>query len=175
MSNDAKRGPVGTVLHAIGRTIAVIVVFVWTILDEALFPLFRPLVRWLSGFRIFHAIGDLLGRLPPYVVLVCLAVPFVLIEPLKIVALYWIATGLVIRGGALMVFSYVLSIFTLDRIYHAGRGQLMQIGWFARLMSWLVGLRDAAFGWVKATAAWQAGRRLVLAARAWVIGLFRRA
>jgi len=94
-------------------------------------------------------------------------VPFVLIEPLKIVALYWIATGLFIRGVLLLIVSYILSIFTLDRIYHAGHDQLMKIGWFARLMGWVTGLRDWAFGWVKRTAAWQAAARLARSVRDW--------
>jgi hypothetical protein len=171
--NETSGGPLNAALHFVGRVVAAVVVVVWTLLDELLFPLFRPLVRWLSSLRLFEMIGDWLGRLPPYVVLVCLAVPFILIEPLKLVALYWLASGLVIRGIVLMVFSYVLSILTLDRIYHAGHAQLMKIGWFARLMGWVIGLRDGVFGWVKATAAWQAARRMVLAARTWVVRLFR--
>jgi hypothetical protein len=159
--------PAIAALRFIARLIATIVVVVWAVLDELLFQPLRPLVRWLSGLRLFEAIGALIGRIPPYGVLVLLAVPFVLIEPLKIVALYWIATGLFIRGVLLMIFSYVLSIFTLDRIYHSGKAQLAKIGWFARLMAWVVGLRDWAFGWVKATAAWQAAARIARSARDW--------
>lgn len=171
--SETPRGPLNAVLHLVGRAIATVVVVVWTLLDELLFPLFRPLIRWLSGLRLFEMIGDLLGRLPPYVVLICLAVPFILIEPLKLLALYWMASGLVIRGTLLLIFSHILSILTLDRIYHAGHAQLMKIGWFARLMGWVIGLRDGVFGWVKATTAWQAARRMVLAARTFVVRLFR--
>ena len=171
MPNEHPRPPLIQALRLIGRTIALVVVVIWTILDELLFPLFRPLVRWLSGLRIFETIGALIGRSPPYLVLLMLAVPFVLIEPLKVFALYWIAVGHVVQGTVLLVFSHVLSIFTLDRIYHTGKSQLARIGWFARLMGWLVGLRDWAFGWVKATPAWQAAVRMVRSVRDWFLGL----
>jgi len=159
--------PAVQVLRIVARAVATVIVVVWAIFDELLFPLFRPLLRWLSRLRFFETIGSLIERTPPYGVLVLLAVPFVLIEPLKVVALVWIATGLIVRGVLLLVFSYVLSIFTLDRIYHTGHAQLMKIGWFARLMGWVMGLRDWAFGWVRATAAWRWAAGIGTGVRAW--------
>ena len=160
--------PLVQVLRAIGRVIATVLVAIWVALDELLFPLVRPLIAWLGRLPVFAQVGALIGRLPPYVVLVLLAVPFVLIEPVKIFALYLIATGLPIRGIVLLAFAHLLSILTLDRIYHAGRGQLMKIAWFARLMAWLVRLRDRAFGWVKASAAWRWAATNIAGLRAWV-------
>jgi hypothetical protein len=169
-----ERNPAIAVLRIIGRVIAVILVVLWAILEAVLFPLFRPLLRWLSGLRLFEAIGALIQRTPPYGVLVMLAVPFFALEPLKVFALYWLALGHVIQGGVLVVFAHVLSIFTLDRIYHAGHDQLMQIGWFKRLMTWIVGIRDWAFGFVKRTPTWQALARWGNEARTWFRTLVRR-
>ncbi|MEP7241674.1 MAG: hypothetical protein ABI697_12380 [Devosia sp.] len=154
-------------LRAIGRVVATIVVLVWAALDELIFPFVRPLIGWLGRLRLFEQIGALIARLPPYAVLVVLLVPFVLVEPLKVLALYWIATGLFVRGIVLLVVSYLLSIFTLDRIYHVGRGQLMKIAWFARLMGWIGGLRDRALTWIKSTPAWQSATRLARGVRDW--------
>jgi hypothetical protein len=167
--------PVAHVLRLVGRGIALVLVVLWAILDTVLFPLFRPLIGWLSGLRLFETIGALIGRTPPYLVLLMLAVPFVVLEPLKVFALYWIAVGHVIQGTILLIFAHALSILTLDRIYHAGKGQLDKIGWFARLMGWVVGLRDWAFGWVKHTAAWQAAARMGSDVRNWFRNLVRSA
>lgn len=174
-SEESGRGPVYGVLRVIGRAVATVLVVVWAILDELLFPLFRPLIAALSRLRIFETLAVLIARTPPYGVLVLLAVPFVVIEPLKVVALYWIATGWFVRGVLLLIGSYVLSIFTVDRIYHTGRGQLMKIGWFARLMTWIGGLRDRAYAWVRTTAAWQWAARMAAEIRGWVRGLFQTA
>jgi hypothetical protein len=69
----------------------------------------------------------------------------------------------------------VVSLFTLDRIFHTGKGQLYKIGWFARLMTWLVGLRDWAFGWVKRTAAWTSLAGTARGVRDWFRTLLRSA
>ena len=170
MSNS---NPATEVLRIIGRSIALVLVVLWAILDTLLFPLFRPLINWLASLKLFEAIGGLIGRSPPYLVLVMLAVPFVVLEPLKVFALYWFALGHLIQGGILLIVAHGLSILTLDRIYHAGKGQLDKIGWFARLMGWVVGLRDWAFGWVKQTTAWQAAARMGSDVRNWFRNLVR--
>ena len=170
---NTERNPAMAAIRIIGRSIALVVVVLWAILDTLLFPLFRPLIGWLSSLRLFETVGGLIGRSPPYLVLLMLAVPFVVLEPLKVFALYWIAVGHVIQGTILLIFAHALSILTLDRIYHAGKGQLDKIGWFARLMGWVVGLRDWAFGWVKHTAAWQSAANMLAATRLWFRNLVR--
>ena len=161
--------------RAVGRFVIGIFVVGYAILDAVLSPIFGPLIRFLSGLRLFEAVGALLLRLPPYVVLLILAVPFVVLEPLKVFALYWFALGHLIQGGVLLIVAHGLSILTLERLYHAGRPQLMKIGWFARLMGWLGGLRDAALSIARSTGAWQWAARRIRDSRAWVRGLIRAA
>ena len=161
------RGPAMGVLRAIGRFVVGIFVVGYAILDTLLFPLFRPLIRYLSGLRLFEAIGALLVKLPPYVVLLILAVPFAVLEPLKVFALYWFALGHLIQGGILLIVAHGLSILTLERLYHAGKPQLMKIGWFARVMGWLGALRDTALNFAKSTAAWKWAAETASSVRAW--------
>jgi hypothetical protein len=163
--------PLTAVLRLIWRAIATAIIVVWLAFEVLFFPLVRPIIRWLSHLALFETLGSLIGRLPPYAVLALLAIPFVLVEPLKAIGLYWMATGLVFRGLALFIFSHVMSLLTLDRIYHAGHGPLMRIAWFARLMDWLVRLRDRAFGAVRATPAWRWSAGVAGAVRAWARSL----
>jgi hypothetical protein len=167
------RSPAYRVARVVGRFLVGIVVVGYSILDTVLFPLFRPLIRWLSGLRLFAAIGALIGRLPPYVVLLILAVPFVVLEPLKVFALYWFALGHLIQGGVLLIVAHGLSILTLERLYHAGKRQLMQIGWFARIMGGLGALRDQALEIARSTTAWQWSARVASDLRAWFRGLIQ--
>jgi hypothetical protein len=67
----------------------------------------------------------------------------------------------------------VLSLTICERIFHAGREPLMRIGWFRVTIRFVVGLRDAVFGWVKSTAIWRAAAGLARSVREWVVGLFR--
>ncbi len=161
------------ILRLAGRVVATAVVLVWLAFEFVLLPLVRPLIGWLSGLRLFERLGALIAGLPPYGVLVLLAIPFVLVEPLKAIGLYWMATGLVVRGLALFIFAHLVSLFTLDRIYHTGRAQLMRIGWFARLMGWVIALRDRALGWIRATAAWKWAAGAAARGRAWARNIVR--
>ena len=158
---------------AILRALAAVVLIVYALLDELLFPLLRPALAALGRLRLFQAIGAGIGLLPPYGALVALAVPFIIIEPVKIFALYWLASGHIWQGPILLVAAHVLSILVCDRIYHAGRDKLMRIGWFKALMTWLTALRDRSLSWVKATAVWKNGATILKAMRRTVAGWFR--
>jgi hypothetical protein len=127
---------------------------------DALFTLLLwPAIARLSRLKLLQQVGAAIGRLPPYAVLVLLAVPFIIIEPIKVFALYWIASGHLTQGPVLLVAAHVLSILICDRIYHAGHAKLMQIGWFKVLMDWLVGLRDRGLAWIRSSAIWIAVHR----------------
>lgn len=159
------------ILRAILRFFVTIAVVIYTILDELLFPLVRPLLRWLGDLKLFQRLGAWIQSLPPCVVLVLLAVPFILIEPAKVFAVYWTATGHVIQGAIILIVAQIVSLLTCERIFHVGHDKLMQIGWFKRLMAWLFGLRDKAIGWAKSTKIWQAAAEMIKSVRAWFSGL----
>jgi hypothetical protein len=162
-------------LRLLLRIVLSILLILWTLLDTLLSPVFRPLLRFLGSLRIFETLGAWLGRLPPYAALLALAVPYVIVEPAKVFALYWLGIGHVIQGGAMFVAAHVLSILVLDRVYHAAHAPLMRIGWFARLMGWLAGLRDLAMGWARSTAVWQTSARLARDVRATIASWLRTA
>lgn len=158
-------------LRAVGRFFVAVAVVGYTILDELLFPLFRPVIRWLTGLRPFQRLGEWLGRLPPYAALVALGVPFVIIEPAKVVALWWVGTGHVISGTIALLLAHALSLLVVERIFHAVYRPLMRIGWFARLLGWLFAIRDRAIAMVKSTAAWRAASMWARGLREWFRGV----
>lgn len=159
------------VIRAAARFVVTVAVVFYMLLDELLFPLFRPAIRWLGDLQLFQALGRLIRLLPPYAVLVLLAVPFIVIEPAKVFALYWGAVGHPIQGLILLIIAQIVSILTCDRIFHVGYEPLMRIGWFKRLMGWLIGLRDRALGWAKSTEIWKAAAGVTRSVRAWFRGL----
>lgn len=169
----AKQGALTRVIRAVARAVVTIAVVIYTLLDELLFPLFRPLIAWLSGLQLFQRLGHWLGRLPPYAALVALGVPFVIIEPLKVVAIWWAGTGHVITGTIGLLLAHALSLLVVERIFHAVYVPLMRIAWLARLLGWMFALRDRAIAWAKSTAAWHAAARWVRGVREWVRRVLR--
>lgn len=162
------KGPGMRVLRAIGRFVVAVAVVAYTLLDELLFPLFLPAIRWLSSLRLFQRIGDAIGRLPPYGALVLLAVPFAVIEPAKLAAVWVVASGRVVEGTVLLLFAQVLSLLICERIFHAAYKPLMRIGWFSATLGWLFALRDWAIAIARRTAVWRAAVATARRFRDWV-------
>jgi hypothetical protein len=138
------------VLSPLRLLIAVVVV-----LDELARPVYGPVVRWFSGLALIRRAEAAIAALPPYVVLLVLAVPLIGVEPLKILAVYWIGTGQVLPGLVLLAFAYAASFLVVERIYHAGHEKLMRIGWFAVIMGYIVMVRDRVIAWSRRTAIWR--------------------
>ncbi|WP_020179185.1 hypothetical protein [Methylopila sp. M107] len=131
------------------------VLLAYEALDAVFGPVVRPALAWLGSLRIFAAIGRAIAACPPYAVLAMLAVPFAIIEPLKVLALWWMASGHLVTGLFALAAAHLASIFICERIFHAGKAKLLTIGWFARGYGVVARVRDRALAWVKATAAWR--------------------
>lgn len=143
------------------------------LLDELLRPLYRPLIARFAALRLVARLEARIARLPPYGALLALALPFAIAEPLKLAALLLLAKGAFLPGLATLALAHLGSFLLVERVYHAGRAQLMTIGWFARCMAWLEGLRQSLVGRIKATALWRRARATALAVkervRGWVV------
>lgn len=142
------RGPFRT----IGHWLAQVIVGIWVVVDSILSPIFGPFMRWLSRLRVIQAIERGIAALPPYVILVLLAVPFGVEEVVKIYAFVLMGGGHFVSGFALYIACHVFAILVCERIFSAGKAQLMTIPWFARLFDWLNGYKERLVAWVKATA-----------------------
>lgn len=154
---EAERARAKRVIVAVGRVVVTAAVLLYHLLAALFAPVLRPVWRWLSSLRLFHLIGEWIGRQRPYAVLVLLAIPFVVIEPAKYVALIWGLLGHPVEGAILLIVAEVLSLLICERIFHAGYAPLMRIGWFGRLLSWLSALRDRALVWARSTTLWRSG------------------
>jgi hypothetical protein len=158
-----KRGPLTRGLLAVLR--AVIAVFV--ILDEFLRPVYRPLLRRLAELRIMRRLEEAVAALPPPLVLLALAIPFAIAEPLKLFGLLLFARGQFWAGLVVTAFAHLMSFVFVERIYHAGRDKLLSYRWFAWIMGQVVRVRDRVLGWVRATAAYDLAMQTRDALRQW--------
>lgn len=137
------------------------------LLDEIVRPLYRPLARRLASLRIVHRLERAVARLPRGLVLLALAVPFAIAEPLKLVGLVLMARGQFAAGLVVTAFAHLASFLVVERIYHAGREKLLSYPWFAWGMSWVIRLRNRALGWIRASAAYAFALRSRDAVRRW--------
>lgn len=150
---------------------AKVVVIVYVILDGVVTPVIQPLLRWVSRLRLVLRLQDIVAALPPYAILVLLTVPLAFAEPAKIYALVLMGEGHFTAGLATLALAYLVSLVIVERIYNAGRTKLATIGWFAKLMEWLIGNRDRFLAWARATRIWAYSVEIKTAARALIAKL----
>jgi hypothetical protein len=148
-----------------GRTAVRVLVGGAVIATEVVRPLYSPFSELIVRPAFSRSLLERVGRLPPYGILALLAVPFLGAEPLKIVGIYWMATGHPAAGTALLVVAYGTSLIVVERLYAAGRDSLRTIGWFEQTMCLLTAMRDGAMSRVSKTTAWQRSMQIALHAR----------
>ncbi|MGY2052875.1 hypothetical protein [Methylobacterium sp. JK268] len=124
---------------------------------ELVRPLYRPLTEALSRLALVRRLEAAIARMPRFAILALLAVPFLGVEPLKVLGVIWMAEGHLWRGLALLAGAYLVSFVLVERIYHAGRAKLLTIGWLAAAIGFVVRVREAVLAYARDTRAWQAG------------------
>jgi len=125
-----------------------VVVAVLILLDEVARPIYRPLARWLGSLRLVERIEARIAGLNRYVILVLLAVPFAVAEPLKVYGVLMLGEGHFVRGVVILALAYLASFLLIERIYHAGRDKLLSIRWFGWIMTQITTIRAALTTWV---------------------------
>jgi hypothetical protein len=121
------------------------------------YPRASDLIRYkaLKG-RKYIKITDATVRpfLQPYPSLALFAVPVVLLEPVKPVAAYLLATGSVSAGMTVLIAGELLKLVIIERLFKMCRLKLLKIPVFAwGYRHW----RDA-INWIVSMQAWQAAR-----------------
>jgi hypothetical protein len=126
----------------------------------------RRLAAWLADSWPLAWLNRRIAKLPPYAALVAMALPSMTIVPVKVLAVWLIAQGLVGWSVALLLLSKVVGTALLAHLFSLTQPALMRIGWFARgYAAWLAWKND----WLaraRATAVWLAAQRGVERARA---------
>jgi hypothetical protein len=84
-----------------------------------------------------------------------LVIPLVVLEPVKPVSAYLIASGHFIDGMLILAIGEVLKIMIVERIFHVGRDKLMTI----RAFAWIYNFASDWLAWVRALPPWQAVKR----------------
>lgn len=87
-----------------------------------------------------------LQKISPYLSLLLLLAPLLLVEPLKVVAMIVAGKGHWLTGTGILVAAYVASLLVIERLFRVLKPKLMMMGWFATLWSGFVGIRTRIVG-----------------------------
>jgi hypothetical protein len=73
-----------------------------------------------------------LQKMSPYLSLALLLVPLLLVEPLKLVAVFIAGKGHWLTGTGMLIGAYAVSLLFVERLFRMIKPKLMTLGWFAR-------------------------------------------
>jgi hypothetical protein len=159
------------ILKGIFKPLVVVVAAVYFVIDALILAALRPLLKRLLHLKLFRWIQRWIESLGPYSTLAVFLIPLILLEPIKPVGAYLIASGHFVSGSLALVLAEVLKILIVERVYQIGRPKLMTIKAFAwahdRVVGWLT--------WLQALPPWQAVRRRVRELVQWMKKLKRNA
>ena len=100
-------------------------------------PVLRSIENWAAG-------------LPPYGALALFGLPTLVLVPMKILAVYWLAGGQKLLGLGTIFAAKVVGTALVARIFQLTRGALLTIGWCRWVFEKICALREAAYGvWKK--------------------------
>lgn len=84
----------------------------------------------------------------PYLSLLVLLVPLMLVEPLKVAALFIAGKGHWITGTGVLIGAYATSLLFIERLFKVVKPKLLTLSWFAKVWRWFVAVRQKAFSLV---------------------------
>jgi hypothetical protein len=84
----------------------------------------------------------------PYLSFLVLLVPLLLVEPLKIVAVFIAGKGHLVPGTAILIGSYAASLLVIERLFRVVKPRLLTLPWFAKLWLWYKDVRTKALALV---------------------------
>jgi hypothetical protein len=104
----------------------------------------RFVVRMIPWTRFKQAFAALVDRLPAPLVLLIFLVPFLIVEPLLVVATVAIAMGYVLFGVIAWIVLKLLAVALIPAIFDLTQHRLMTMPWFARAYRKVIAFHDYA-------------------------------
>jgi len=130
----------------------------------------RRVFALIAKLPVIRQVEALLKRLPPRWAFVVLLLPSLLILPIKLAAVWFVARGHVVFGVGVIVAAKVGGTALLAWLFQLIQPALMQLAWFARLYARWTAWKAELLAWVRASGVWRTARAIKLRVKR----LFRR-
>jgi hypothetical protein len=88
-------------------------------------------------------------QLGPYQSLALILLPILLVEPLKVAAVFVAGEGHWLAGTGILVAAYATSLVFVERLFKVVKPKLMTMNWFASIWMWFTAVRDKAWVWFR--------------------------
>jgi hypothetical protein len=127
------------------------------VLDGLFSYVTRPIAARLGRMQIFERTRRWIVSLRPYPSLALFAVPVIILEPVKPLAGYLVATGHLVAAAITFVTGELLKLTCVERLFELNRKKLLSIPAFAAGYKYWRRMMDV----VESLEVWKVSRRLV--------------
>ncbi|MBV9836403.1 MAG: hypothetical protein JO055_18440 [Alphaproteobacteria bacterium] len=136
--------------------------------EETLIDWTQRAMARLAALPLIATLEERARRLPPYPAMFLFLLPGAVLLPVKLGAVWMLATGHVILGGLIIIAGKMASTALGARLYLILRPTLVTLNWFARAEAWVFRWRDRIYARLKAMPTWQKATARVAATKAWI-------
>lgn len=133
----------------------------FTLLEEWLWDHLKALAAAIGRLPVLRQIEAGLRRAPPWLALLLLLTPGVVLFPAKLGGLWLISHGRILLGGTVFLLAKLTGMAMLSRLYALLRPALVQLRLFCVVERWVLDLVAWAHAWLNA-------QQVYLAARHWL-------
>jgi len=140
------------------RFAVLVLAILYFMVDAAFLKIATPLARWMGKQKVLVGVRKWITTRGPYPSLALFAVPVIILEPVKPVAVYLIGTGRIVTGIAVLAVGELIKLVIVERLFKLCRRKLLRIPVFA----WGYGHWRQGVDWIVGMPAWQAARRWIL-------------
>jgi uncharacterized membrane protein len=156
-------------VNRILKSVAFMLAAIYLLVDAVFMTVARPFANEIAAHRLLGGLRVRITSLGPYSTLALFAVPLIVLEPVKPVAVYLAGTDHIAMGLTVLVVGEILKLVIVERLFSISRHKLISIPAFA----WAYARYEQASGWLKSFEAWRAARRWTRFARRAVLSSVR--
>ena len=135
------------------------------LLEDWLWDDLQRLAAAIGRLPVFRQLETLIVGLSPYASLAIFAAPSLLLIPVKLTALWFIAHGQAWLGMLTAILAKVAGTALVARLYHLTEPKLLRIGWFARLRDRFLAFKTRIYTAIKSTKIYQTTHQQYLQVR----------
>ena len=132
------------------------------------------LLKRLARLPLWAWLERQITRLPAWAALLVLAVPAVLLFPIKLMALFLIRHGQVTLGITVLISAKLLGTALVARLFQLTEPALMQFGWFAKWYPRWKAWKDRLLEGIRASKLWLLSRSLKARVKTSVVSWLRK-
>ena len=137
------------------------------IFEEWLWDKTLAITRKIANLPVIKQIESLFRKLPPYWALIALCLPWLLLLPVKFLAVHLVSHHKPVLGVVILLSAKVVGTAILARVFALTRDAALKIAWFKRLYELILFLLSWAKQWVRNSKAYQLARVQINSIKLW--------